>query len=90
MDNELQVSLSVLLAAAVQLNSAFYHVTAAYVHRRKDIQQTVTVAVLSSTVSQHLPIHTLMAGDFLVQSVNSTCSLETDTHTLMGKQSGAI
>ncbi len=39
MDNKLQLLLTVLslLAAAVQLNSGFYHVTTAYMCRRKDL-----------------------------------------------------
>ncbi len=53
MDNELQVSLTLLslLAAVVQLNSAFFHVTTAYMYRRQATIRAVTVPVFSSAIS---------------------------------------
>ncbi len=44
-----------LLAAVVQLNSAFHHVTTAYMRRRRDTnQQTETVPVLSGAIGPTL------------------------------------
>ncbi len=57
MDNKLQPLLTLLslLAAVVQLNSAFHHATTANMHRRKDITQwPATVPMPSGAISPTL------------------------------------
>ncbi len=68
-DNESLALLTLSLpAAVVQLNSAFYHVTSAYMCRRKDIsQRTVTVPVFSGAIRPSL-IGTTFLTELWLQS----------------------